>query len=420
MPEQGSAALLDRAACARPDKSAAPPWVLVSGGFHRQGGMDKANFALAQYLAGQGVPVHIVCHRIDDELARDPLVTVHRVSRPAKSYFLGSPLLDFAGRRVARQVLSQSAQARVVVNGTNCLWPGINWIHCVQHVWQAGPLRGPVWFRAKQGLNRRLLLRRERAAARTGRLFIANSDRTRRDLIEVLGIDPALVHTVYLGAESGWGPVSAEEKASARRVFQIPDGRRVAVFIGTITHDRNKGFDVALEAWRQLCSGPHWDVDLLIAGGGGALDSCRQKVTQWKLEDRIRLLGFSNRVRELLAAADVLVSPVRYEAYGLNVQEAICRSVPAVVSSNAGVAERYGPEYAPLLLKDPENAGELAATLRQWRSDMAEWKSRFERFGDVLRGYGWQEMARRIVALVEQKAEPEVSPGVRSRAAEES
>jgi glycosyltransferase involved in cell wall biosynthesis len=398
------------------DKSAAPPWVLVSGGFHRQGGMDKANFVLAQYLAGQGVPLHIVCHFIDDELARHPMVTVHKVSRPAHSYFLGSPLLDFAGRRVAQQVLSKSADARVVVNGANCLWPGINWVHCVHHVWEAGPLRGPVWFRAKHALNRLLVLRQERAAARIGRLFIANSDRTRHNLIEVLGIDPELVHTVYLGAEPGWGLVTTEEKSAARQAFEIPDHRRVAAFIGTITHDRNKGFDVALEAWRKLCSGPDWDVDLLIAGGGGALDSCRQKVAQWKLEDRIRLLGFSNHVRELLAAADVLVSPVRYEAYGLNVQEAICRGVPAIVSSSAGVAERYASEYVPLLLKDPNDVDDLVAVLRQWRSNMEEWKSRFARFGDALRGYGWQDMARGMVSLVDQ----EVSPGARERAREKS
>jgi glycosyltransferase involved in cell wall biosynthesis len=389
---------------ARTSARTTAPWVLVAGGFHRQGGMDKANLVLAQYLVGQGTPVHIVCHFIDADLARHPLVTVHMVSRPASSYFLGAPLLDFTGRRIARRVLGRYPDAHVLVNGDNCLWPGINWVHYVHHAWDEGPSEGPLWFRAKQGLSRWLVRRRERSAARIGRLFITNSNRTSRDLIERLGVDAGRVHTIYLGAESEWGPVTREEKAAARILFNIPEDRRAAVFVGSIGHDRRKGFDVLLEAWRRLCADPQWDVDLLVAGSGGALGMCREQVSQWKLERRIRMLGFSSRVQDLLASADLLVSPVRYEAYGLNVQEAICRGVPAIVSAAAGVAERYGPECAALLLPDPQDVDDLVARLRQWRSNLPEWEARFERFGNTLRSYGWQDMAREMVSIASQSS----------------
>ena len=388
-------------------RPATPPWVLVAGGFHHRGGMDKANLVLAQYLVDQGTEVHIVCHFIDDDLARNPLVKVHIVPRPASSYFLGAPLLDFAGRRIARRVLGRWPDARVLVNGDSCLWPGINWVHYVHHAWDAGQPEGPLWFRTKHQVSRWLIRKRERSAARIGRLFITNSNRTSRDLIEGLGVDARRVHTIYLGAESEWGPVTPEKKAASRASFNIPEAHRVAVFVGSMGHDRRKGFDVLLEAWRRLCADPQWDVDLLLAGDGGAVGTCRERVAQWKLDHRIRILGFSEQVRDLLAAADVLVSPVRYEAYGLNVQEAICRGVPAIVSSAAGVAERYAPEDAPLLLPDPENVDDLVATLKQWRLNMPEWEARFKVFGETLRHYGWPDMARRMVALVNQQAELE-------------
>jgi glycosyltransferase involved in cell wall biosynthesis len=378
------------------------PWVLVAGGFHCHGGMDKANLALAQYLVEQGTPVHLVCFSVDGDMARHPLATVHRVTRPANSYFLGRPLLDYTGRRVARRVQKRWPEARVLVNGESCRWPGINWFHYVHHAWDEGPAEGPLWFRVKQGLSHWLVRKHEQSAARVGRIFITNSNRTSRDLIERLGVDARRVHTIYLGAESEWGPVSRQEKAAARKSLNLPESRPVAVFIGSLGHDRRKGFDVLLEAWRRLCADPEWDVDLLVAGAGSALASYREQVSQWKLDTRIRILGFSDRVRELLAAADLLVSPVRYEAYGLNVQEAICRGVPAIVSAAAGVAERYGPEYAALLLPDPEDIDDLAARLRQWRSNMPEWEMRFEVFGETLRSYGWQDMARRMVSLVSE------------------
>jgi len=388
-------------------QASSSPWVLVAGGFHRHGGMDKANLALAEYLVEQGTPVHLVCFGIDASLARHPLATVYIVPRPAKSYFLGRPLLDFTARRIARRTLRRWPDARVLVNGDSCLWPGINWVHYVHHAWDEGPAEGPLWFRAKQGLNRWLVRKGELSAARMGRVFITNSNRTSRDLIERLGVDAERVHTIYLGAESEWGPATPAEKAASRKTLNIPEGRPLAVFVGSIGHDRRKGCDVLLEAWRRLCADPAWDVDLLVAGTGSALGMCRQQVSQWNLEDRIRMLGFSDRVRDLLAAADVLVSPVRYEAYGLNVQEAICRGVPAIVSSGAGVAERYGPEYAPLLLPDPEDIDDLVARLRQWRSDMPEWAARFARFGETLRSYGWPEMARSIVAMANRQGAPD-------------
>jgi len=388
----------------------ATPWVLVAGGFHRKGGMDKANLSLAEFLVEQGHPVHIVCHGIDPAFAKHPRVTVHVVRRPIASFFLARPLLDWKGRSVARRVLTQWPDARVVVNGENCLWPDVNWVHCVHHAWNLAPGEAPRWFRAKQAASRWLTFRREKSAARIGRIFIANSHRTRKDLIELLGIPADRVHTIYLGAESEWGPVSSEERTAARESLGIPRDRPIAVFLGAIGFDRNKGFDLLLEAWRRLVKDPSWDVDLVMAGSGAALDSLRQQVKQYGLQERIRLLGFCSEVPTLLAAADVLVSPVRYEAYGLNVQEAICRGIPAIVSAAAGVSERYGPECSPLLLQDPENVGGLVETLWNWRTNRDRWHTHFLELGAQLRQYGWNDMARSIIAVTAE-------PGNRSEAA---
>ena len=47
------------------------PWVIVAGGFHHRGGMDRANAALAAYLLESGTPVHLVGHEIGQRL--DPI-----------------------------------------------------------------------------------------------------------------------------------------------------------------------------------------------------------------------------------------------------------------------------------------------------------------------------------------------------------
>ena len=379
------------------------PWVLIAGGFHNQGGMDKANLALAQYLVEREVPVHLVAYSVDEDFAKHPLVTVHPVISPAASHFLGGPLLDFIGRKVARQTMKVWPRTRVVVNGGNCIWPDINWFHYVHHAWQPAQLQAPMWFRAKEALNQGLSQRQERSAAKCARIIISNSKRTTRDLISYVGTDPQKIHTVYLGAESEWRPVTNCERTSSRESLAISTERLVAVFLGSLSFDFRKGFDVLLKVWKKLCAEPSWDVDLLVAGSGNAFGMCREQVSSFGLDSRIRMLGFTTQVQKLLATADLLVSPVRYEAYGLNVQEAICRGIPSIVSAEAGIAERYGSEVAPLLLPDPEDVDGLTKILWRWRSDLASIKVRFERLGEELRAYGWREMSSRIVSIAWQE-----------------
>jgi glycosyltransferase involved in cell wall biosynthesis len=126
-------------------------------------------------------------------------------------------------------------------------------------------------------------------------------------------------------------------------------------------------------------------------------------VKQAGLQNRIRLLGFTEQVKSVLAAADILISPVRYESYGLNVQEAICRGVPAMVSASAGVAEQYDSGVAPLLLPDPENVSDVVERLVAWRSNQEQWRVRFQPFGHRLRSRGWRDTAADFVSIVENE-----------------
>ena len=363
--------------------------------------MDKANLALADYLLEQETPIHVVSHGVDERLRKHPLAKVHIVARPGGSFFLGEPILDMRGRSVAREVVGRWPQAHVLVNGGNCIWPGINWAHYVHHAWRAPVDGSPVWYQIKSRLNESWVRRREQAAFERARLVITNSDVTSRHVVEHLHVDERRVHTVYLGSDPEWGPVRLQDRAASRELLQVSPSRPLAVFVGALGFDGRKGFDTLFDAWRRLCAKPDWDADLLVAGGGNALDMWQAKVSQSGLAERIRLLGFSDRVKHILAAADLLVSPVRYEAYGLNVQEAISRGIPALVSASAGVAERYPAELAPMLLPDPEDVSDLVTRLQDWRAGMDRWKSEFQPLGLRLRNQTWHRMAEEMVALVE-------------------
>jgi glycosyltransferase involved in cell wall biosynthesis len=384
------------------------PWVIVAAGFHQKGGMDKANFALAEYLLERGTPVHLVTHGIDSSLAKHPRATVHLVSRPGQSFFLGEFALAARGKKTARELMRQDPSTQVVVNGGNCVWPGINWAHYVHRAW-TGPKRGPLVYRLKDAVAANHAWRTEKAAFERARVIISNSKRTTSELVKFFGVHPDRVHTVYLGSDAGWGPISAAERAASRKLLQVPGSRSVAVFVGALGYDDRKGFDVLFSAWQTLCARPEWDVDLLVAGTGPAAPEWQAKAKECGLEDRIRLLGFTDQVKSVLAAADLLVSPVRYESYGLNVQEAICRGVPAMVTASAGVAEQYEAGYAPLLLSNPDSVAELVERLLAWRSNQERWREKFQPFGERLRSRSWRDTAADFVSIVENQRPAEAA-----------
>jgi glycosyltransferase involved in cell wall biosynthesis len=359
-------------------------WLLVSGDFTPLGGMDRANHALAAHLATCGNDVHLVTHRAWDDLTARPNVTIHKVWRPFGWHVLGKPLLAVTGRRCARAVAPRGA--RVVVNGGNCVWPDINWVHYVHAVYGA-----PGDQEA------------ERRALRAARVVVCNSCRTRTDVVERIGVDPSRVHVVYYGADERFQPADAAARARAKAELGLAADRPSALFVGALG-DRRKGFDTLFAAWAALCRDRWWDVDLVVAGTGRALPHWRQLAQAAGLCGRIRFLGFREDVPTLAAASDVVVHPARYEAYGLGVHEALTAGVPALVSAGAGVAERYPADLAPLVIRDPEDARALAEQLRGWRRDLEAWRARVLPFAAALGRRTWSDMSKEIVTLAERAA----------------
>jgi glycosyltransferase involved in cell wall biosynthesis len=378
-------------------------WVLVTGDVGPRGGQDKANLALATHLARRGDEVHLVAHDVHRELASAPGVRVHRVPRPLGSHVIGGPALAAKGRAVAREVTARSPGARVVVNGGNCDWPDVNWVHLVHHAWRPGSKGASLASRARSVLVHRIDLARELRIVRAARLVFANSQRTRTDLVERLGVSPDRVVLQYLGADpEAFGPVSPDERQRARARLGAGD-RPVLAFVGALGSDRRKGFDTLLAALG-LLRDEELPRPLLLAAGGGALRPWRERIEALGLTGTVRLLGPIDGIPELLAASDLLVSPVRYEPYGLNVHEALCRGIPALVSACAGVAERYPDSMRALLLPDPDDAGDLARRLSAWWRDRDRCRGLAAALGAELRSFTWDHMAAQMVRTLEATA----------------
>ncbi len=383
-------------------------WLLVTGDFTLLGGMDRANYALAHYLARTGAEVHLVSHRVWNDLKVFPNVHVHLVQRPFGKHMLGAPLLAAAGGIWRRRLRRLEGGTRILVNGGNCpAGDDLNWVQYVHAAWT--PIaQGGALARLKSAFTNVWWRRDERVALSRARVIITNSDKTRADLIAALHIPGDRIRTVYYGADADrFAAIEPAERIGARSELGCADDRPTVAFVGALG-DRRKGFDTLYEAWRRFdAANPSERARLIVVGAGSSHAYWKDRAAVDGLSESISFLGFRNDVPRVLAACDLLVSPTRYEAYGLNVQEALCRGLPAIVSAAAGIAERYPESLKELLLADPADPAELAAKLELWKARRIEFAGLAAAFGSVLRARSWDDCSAEIVALAADRSTPQ-------------
>ena len=371
-------------------------WAIAAGDFTPLGGMDRANHALARYLAGAQREVHLVAHRVWPDLAAMPGVVVHHAARPLGSHLLGMPLLS---RKAATVATRLGGETKFLSNGGNTPWRRATWIHYLHAAYQ--PDGANARARVTGNAGRRRALDGEARAISSATRIICNSVRTADDVRSHYAVAADRVSVVYYGTDAvQFGEATDADRQQARATLGLDSARPLAIFVGALG-DRRKGFDVLFDAWSDLCADPAWDVDLAVAGAGSELEAWQRRAVEGGVDDRMRFLGFCDDIATLLAAGDVVVHPSRYEAYGLGVHEGICRGLPAIVSADAGVAERLPPSLAALTLPTVERSI-LVDRLRTWRSDACGWRRQARAFGAQLRARSWDDMAREIAAVVER------------------
>lgn len=234
------------------------------------------------------------------------------------------------------------------------------------------------------------------AAAHKANAIIADSESSKRDIIERLSLDKDDVHVVYLAADARFSPHGNDDDVKAvRRRYDLPD--RFLFYLGGL--DVRKNLGVLFRALEKLPE----DVVLVVAGrtrhGKAALfpDWVRQ-ATETDIGHRVRFLGGVPEADKplLYRAATVFVFPSRYEGFGLDPLEAMACGTPVVCSDAASLPEVVGDGG---ILVAPEDTDTWAAAItRLWDSEPE--RSRFiERALAQAHKFSWERTAAETIAV---------------------
>jgi glycosyltransferase involved in cell wall biosynthesis len=177
-----------------------------------------------------------------------------------------------------------------------------------------------------------------------------------------LGVERSRIDVVWRGRDpSTLGQRDPGRHERVRGSLGIGDGDRLVLSVG-----RNvwpKGQDLLLDAFAPLREVVPNAV-LAIAGKPGPMTpGLEAQIAASGLADRVRLLGARADVPDLLAAADVLAFPSRWEGLGGTLIEAMALETPIVASDIPTTREVVGSDVATLV---PDR------TVASWVSALAE------------------------------------------------
>ncbi|MGY1784312.1 glycosyltransferase family 4 protein [Geodermatophilus sp. SYSU D00698] len=249
----------------------------------------------------------------------------------------------------------------------------------------------------RSGPLRRVLAAAERATVRAADVVLAASgdlaDNARR-----LGARDVRVAPVSAPAL----PPARRSRDEVRAGLGLADGRPLVLAVGRL-HPQ-KGYDVLLDAAAALARGAAGDRAPLVAiAGDGPLEAeLSARIAAQRLP--VTLLGRRDDVADLLAAADLVVLPSRWEARSLTAQEALRAGTPLVATRTGGLPELLGDGA---LLVPAGDAAALAGAVADLLADPARAAALAE--AGRARAAGWPDeaaTARTLVAVYRELLGP--------------
>ena len=240
------------------------------------------------------------------------------------------------------------------------------------------------------------------AAARGATLILTDSEASRRDIVQHLGVPESRVRTIYLAADPKFTPRrDPVDRAAVRRKYDLPD--HYVLYLGGF--DPRKNVEAALQVytWGQdAIGGSH---PLVAAGrlperGDGFFTDPRQVARQIGVEDVVRFIGEVDEEDKvaLYQGATAFLYPSRREGFGLPPLEALACGVPVIGSDAPSIPEIVGDAG---VLVSPDDARAMAGALIAVVTEPPLREALGERAIQQAAKFSWDKTARQTIEAYE-------------------
>ena len=232
--------------------------------------------------------------------------------------------------------------------------------------------------------------------ARAAAHLIADSDATRRDLIEHTHTAPDKITVIYPGYDPSFAPVRDTARlAAVRSRYQLPEA--YVLYVGTLQPRKNlarllEAFAVLVQQGRK--------VHLAIAGKKGWLyQGLFTQAEQLGLQ-HVHFTGYvpQEDLPALISAAQLFVLPSLYEGFGLPVLEAMACGTPVICSNTSSLPEVAGDAAA---LVNPLDTAELAQALCRVLDNADLRQDMVQRGLRQVQHFSWDKCGRETIEVLQ-------------------
>lgn len=189
----------------------------------------------------------------------------------------------------------------------------------------------------------------QKAYLRRADLVQINNADEQEDIVRYLGQPHPNVVIIPNGVKTSDFAV-LPPKGKFRQKFNLPADKKLVLFMSRL--NAKKGLDLLLPGFRDYVQ-EHPDTVLALAGSDDGYEATtRQFISQYKLEESIRLVGMltGDDKKAALADADLFTLPSYSEGFSMAVLEAMAAGTPTLVSDRVGFSDAIGQNEAAGIL----------------------------------------------------------------------
>jgi glycosyltransferase involved in cell wall biosynthesis len=198
-------------------------------------------------------------------------------------------------------------------------------------------------------------------------MFVAENVRQRYLRLKLAPRGRSHYHPYGVDIDSLWQLGNHREAVRTR----LGIGKDEFLWVNLARMTQEKAHDIMISAAAQLSKAAQWR--LLLLGDGLLRGKIESQIDHFKLQERVQILGAlpHEQALEILAAADALVFPSRYENMPITVLEAMAMGIPAVVTDVGDSWRMSGVgDLAPASLLVPvDDSTALAETMQRLMND---------------------------------------------------
>ena len=228
-------------------------------------------------------------------------------------------------------------------------------------------------------------------AVKNGAHFIAVSTHTKKDLINLLNVDPERITVIPNTYNSNsFHEYSEKEISKTKKKYKLPE--KYFLFVASL--EPRKNLVTILDAYKKH----NISIPLVIAGAKGWLNSpINDKINS--LKNKVISLGYvdEKHIGPIYAGAKAIVFPSLYEGFGLPILEAMACGTPAVTANNSSLPEVTGE--AGIILDDPKNVDSMAEALTTMLENEEKYREYVSKAKDQAKKFSIDRVTKQLVDL---------------------